>query len=67
MSRSWLFVLAILSVLVGCGKKEGPAKIVEIDGVRHILNPAVPLTGSFHRDVPKEDGTLAHLACFTVR
>jgi hypothetical protein len=53
MSKPWLFVLVMVSVLVGCGKKEEPVKIVEINGVRHILNPAMPLKGNVELQVEK--------------
>jgi hypothetical protein len=53
MYRSSRFLLVILLVMAGCGKKEDPVKIVTIEGVRHILNPAVPLKGTVELQVEK--------------
>jgi len=53
MSRKWACLALVLLGIAACGKREAPVKIVDVDGVRHIQNPAVPLKGTIDLKLEK--------------
>jgi hypothetical protein len=53
MSKKWVFLALFFLAIAGCGQREDPVKIVEIDGVRHVQNPAVPLKGTIDLKLEK--------------
>jgi hypothetical protein len=53
MTRKGLIILYSLLFMAGCGKKEEPVKVVEIEGVKHVVNPAAPLKGTIELQVEK--------------
>jgi len=52
-AATWVLSLAIL-MFTGCGKKpDERVQIVEIEGIRHVLNPASPLKGTIILELDK--------------
>jgi hypothetical protein len=53
MSKTWVCLALSFLAFAACGKRQDPVKVVEIDGLRHVQNPAVPLKGAIDLKVEK--------------